>query len=507
MLLAELVSVLAPLQLSGSLQKQITGIVYDSRLVEPGNLFIAVPGFVHDGHDFIAEAAVRGAVAAIISREVLVPEQLTSISVTDSRRAMGVVADLYFGHPSRKLRVIGVTGTNGKTTTTFLIDNLLRMAGHQAGIVGTVHVRAGELRLEAVRTTPEALDLQRWLASMVEADVSHAILEVSSHALALDRVVGCEFDIAVFTNLTQDHLDWHGDMQNYLAAKARLFSGLSSGSKRNKLAIINLDDPVAPLLVRESKVPVITYGIKQAADIRAAEISLTPRGSRFKILQAGKLRGVTSVPTPGYFSVYNALAAIAVASFEGVTWASICDILPESAPVPGRFEPVRAGQPFDIIIDYAHTPDGLENILRTTRDFTSGRVIVVFGCGGDRDRSKRPLMGEVASKLADTVIITTDNPRSEDPRQIVGDILQGIMKSCEVIVDLDRASAIRRAVALAAPGDAVLIAGKGHETYQVFADSIIHFDDKEVAQQAVEVIRNEGMDSRRNSSFDRWGNS
>lgn len=499
MLLADLVSALAPLQTSGSLEREITGIVYDSRLVKPGNLFIAIPGFVDDGHDYLAEAATRGAVATIISREVPVPEQLTSIQVTDSRRALGTVAAKFFRHPSRQLRVIGVTGTNGKTTTTFLIDSLLRKAGYRTGIVGTVHIQIGDAKLESIRTTPESLDLQQLLANMVEAQTSYAVLEVSSHALALNRLAGCEFDVAVFTNLTQDHLDLHGDMQNYLAAKARLISGLDPVGKPHKRAVINTDDAASALLQSVSKVPVITYGIKRPADLQAVEIAITTAGTEFKVMQAGKLLGLTRVPTPGYFSVYNALAAIAVALAEGVSWTAISESLPESQSVPGRFQPVRAGQLFEIIVDYAHTPDGLENILQTARGFTKGRVIVVFGCGGDRDRGKRPQMGRIASKFADVAIITTDNPRSESPHKIAHDILQGVVGQADIVVELDRASAIRRAVSLARPGDAVLIAGKGHETYQVFADRIIHFDDREIAEQAVEVSKHEGMEFERDS--------
>lgn len=495
MLLADLVSALAPLQTSGSLEREITGIVYDSRLVKPGNLFIAIPGFVDDGHDYVAEAATRGAVATIISREVPIPEELTSIRVTDSRRALGTVAAKFFSYPSRKLRVIGVTGTNGKTTTTFLIDSLLSKAGYRTGIVGTVHIRIGDAKQESIRTTPESLDLQQLLANMVEAQTSYAVLEVSSHALALNRLADCEFDVAVFTNLTQDHLDLHGDMQSYLAAKAKLFSGLDPAGKLHKRAVINLDDAASALLQRVSNVPITTYGIKRPADLQAVEIAITTAGTEFKVLQAGKLLGLTRVPTPGYFSVYNALAAIAVALAEGVSWTVISEGLPESQSVPGRFQPVRAGQPFEIIVDYAHTPDGLENILQTARGFTKGRIIVVFGCGGDRDRGKRPQMGRIASQFADIAIITTDNPRSESPLRIAHDILQGVVGQADIVIELDRASAIRRAVGLARPGDAVLIAGKGHETYQVFADRIIHFDDREVAEQAVEVSKHEGMES------------
>lgn len=501
MLLADLVTALAPLQTSGSLEREITGIAYDSRLVKPGDLFVAIPGFVDDGHNYLAEAATRGAVAAITSRAAPIPEQLTSIRVTDSRRALGVVATKFFSYPSRQLRVIGVTGTNGKTTTTFLIDSLLRQAGYRTGIVGTVHIQIGDAKLESIRTTPESLDLQQLLAKMVEAQVSHAVLEVSSHALALNRLGGCEFDIAVFTNLTQDHLDLHGDMQNYLAAKAKLFSGLDPDGKPHKRAIINGDDAAAALLRSVSRVPITSYGIKRPADLQAVEAMVTPLGTEFKVLQAGKLLGLTRVPTPGYFSVYNALAAIAVALTEGVSWAVISESLPESQSVPGRFQPVRAGQPFAIIVDYAHTPDSLENILQTARGFTKGRIIVVFGCGGDRDRGKRPQMGRIASQLADIVIITTDNPRSELPQAIAHDILRGVVGPADITVELDRASAIRHAVSQARPGDAVLIAGKGHETYQIFADRIIHFDDREVAEQAVEVSKHEGMESERDSQL------
>ncbi|NLW16967.1 MAG: UDP-N-acetylmuramoyl-L-alanyl-D-glutamate--2,6-diaminopimelate ligase [Firmicutes bacterium] len=499
MRLADLVTALAPLRMSGSLEREITGIQYDSRLIQPGNLFVAIPGFIYDGHDYLQEAANRGAAAAIVSREVPIPEQLTSILVTDSRRALGIVAAKFLGCPSRKLRVIGVTGTNGKTTTTFLSENILRMAGLRTGLVGTVYIRIGDRELESIRTTPESLDLQHFLAQMVEAEVSHALLEVSSHALVLQRLAGCEFDVAVFTNLTQDHLDFHGDQQNYLRAKAQLFADLDPENRDKKRAIINMDDGASRFLLSVSRVPVTTYGIQQPADLRASDIVVTSAGTEFAVWQMGKSLGRTRVPTPGYFSVYNALAAIAVALNEGVSWSVISTVLPESRPIPGRFQPVRAGQPFDIIVDYAHTPDGLENILQTARGFTKGRVIIVFGCGGDRDRGKRPEMGRIASQLADVVIITTDNPRSESPLKIAHDIMQGVLKQADVRIELDRATAIKRAVGMASPGDTVLIAGKGHETYQVFADRVIYFDDREVAEQAVEVSKYEGLEYRRDS--------
>lgn len=501
MRLADLVTALAPLQMSGSLEREITGIQYDSRLVQPGNLFVAISGFILDGHDYLAEAATRGAAAAIVANEVSVPKQLTSIRVADSRRALGTVAAMYLGNPSKKLRVIGVTGTNGKTTTTFLVDSLLKMAGLITGIIGTVYIRIGNTELASTRTTPESLDLQLLLAKIVEAQGSHSILEVSSHAIALNRLAGCEVDVAVFTNLTQDHLDLHGDMQNYLNTKAKLFADLASGDKPGKLAVINVDDPASALLLSVCNAPVITYGIKQPANLQATDIIVTSKGTEFSVVWNTQRLGRTSVPTPGFFSAYNALAAIAVALAEGVPWPIICAGLPQSQPIPGRFQPVHAGQLFDIIVDYAHTPDGLENILETARGFTKGHVIVVFGCGGDRDRGKRAEMGRIASQLADIVIVTTDNPRSEPPLAIVNDILFGVMGEADVQIELDRARAIQWAVRLARPGDTVLIAGKGHETYQIFADRVIHFDDREVAEQAVtvEVCKHEDMEHRRHS--------
>lgn len=496
MLLAELVKSLAPLQQSGSLDREITGIAYDSREVRPGSLFVAIPGFHVDGHNYLAAAAQKGAAAAVISADVPVPAELSWFKVADTRKALSLLAQTLFDFPARKLRLVGVTGTNGKTTTTLLLHSMFTAAGRGTGLVGTVKVLIGEKEYPVKHTTPEAADLQAYLAEMVAVGSSYAVMEVSSHALVLDRVAGLEFDVGVFTNLTQDHLDLHGTMQDYLEAKARLFSGLSPLGKPRKAAVLNADDGALAYLAERTRVPVLTYGITRPADFQAKDVSFTRDGTRFNLLARGQLERQIRIVTPGLFSVYNALAAIAVATNEGLALAQVADTLEGTPSVPGRFQPVRAGQDFDIVVDYAHTPDGLENILRTARQFAEGRVLLVFGCGGDRDRRKRPMMGEVAHRFADLAIVTADNPRSEDPRQITADILVGMPDHSRVLVLPDRAQAIGAAIRMAAPGDVVVIAGKGHETYQIFRDRTIHFDDREVAKQAVEALKNDGMETR-----------
>lgn len=502
MLLAELVASLAPLQQSGDLLREITGIAYDSREVKPGCLFVAIPGFHVDGHNYLADAAARGAAAAVISRNVPVPPQLTWLQVTDTRKALSLLAQRFFGFPAQKLRLVGVTGTNGKTTTTLLVDHILRRAGHQVGVIGTVKVRIADQEYPVKHTTPEAADLQAYLARMVSSGAGYAVMEVSSHALALDRVAGCEFDLAVFTNLTQDHLDLHGDMQSYLEAKALLFSSLAPAGKPDKAGIVNNDDAAAAFLRQQTRVPLITYGVRQPADWQAGEINFDHAGTRFQLLQRGRRQGWFQVVTPGLFSVYNALAAIAVCSHEGVPLELIRAALAEAPSIPGRFQPVRCGQGFDVVVDYAHTPDGLENILNTARHYATGRVIVVFGCGGDRDRRKRPLMGEIANRLADLAVVTSDNPRSENPDSIAAEILVGMVDRNRVQVELDRAAAIFSVIQQASPGDVVVIAGKGHETYQVFAAETKHFDDREVARQALEARFEDGMDAEGDSRTD-----
>lgn len=495
MQLAELLSVLEPLEIKGSVSQAITGIAYDSRRVKPGHLFIAIPGFSRDGHDFIDEAVVQGARAVVISREVEVPAGLASILVADPRRAMALAAAKFFDYPAQKMRMIGITGTNGKTTTAFFIDKLLRAGGYRTGIMGTLGVRIGS-RLQATsHTTPESLDLQGFLAQMCEADTSHAILEVSSHALALDRALGCEFNIAVFTNFTQDHLDFHGEMLAYLHKKSALFQRVMAEGAG--LAIINADDAVAPFLSAESRVPILTYGMKEGADFQAVDIHSSAAGISFRVKSGSYVSEIIPIPMPGYFNIYNALAAIVVALGEGIAWEQIYQALPQADVIPGRMQAVDGGQPFAVFVDYAHTPAALASVLKTLRSQVTGRLLLVFGCGGERDKGKRARMGQVADLWADLVIITADNPRSEDPARIAKQISETVSAQ-KLIIDLDRASAIQRALRLAMAGDAVLIAGKGHETYQILGDKIIDFDDQRVAQQTLEAIK-DGLESRKNS--------
>jgi UDP-N-acetylmuramoyl-L-alanyl-D-glutamate--2,6-diaminopimelate ligase len=499
MLLAELVHSLALLQQSGSLDREITGIAYDSRQVQPGFLFVAIPGYHVDGHNFLADAATRGAVAAVIQRQVAVPKQLSWVQVADTRKALAILAQVFFGHPARKLRLVGVTGTNGKTTTTLLLHSILSYAGYGVGVIGTVKTIVGKKEYPVKHTTPEAADLQAYLAEMLAARSHYAVMEVSSHALALERVLGLEFDVGVFTNLTQDHLDFHQSMDAYLQAKGRLFSSLHLGHKPNKAAILNADDPALKYLLQQTKVPVITYGLNEEANFQARDIRIGSSGTSFELLVRGQLQGNIWIVTPGLFTVYNALAAISVAVHEGIPLPLIAEALAIAPSIPGRFQPVRLGQEFEVVVDYAHTPDGLQNILTTARQFCSGRVILVFGCGGDRDRRKRPLMGEIANQLADMAIVTSDNPRSEDPQRIAEDTLVGMPDRRRVLIELDRAAAIRLAIGRARAGDVVIIAGKGHETYQIFADRTIHFDDREVAKRALEDRRNDEMGVTDNS--------
>lgn len=474
---------------AGGEDRPIGGLAYDSRQVRPGDLFVCIKGFVHDGHDYAPEAAARGAAALMVER--VLPLPLPQIVVTDCRRAMGPAAARLFGDPSRRLRVIGVTGTNGKTTTTFLIRAMMEAAGGRCGLIGTIEQSVGTRRLSATRTTPESADIQRLLAEMVANGCTAAAMEVSSHGLVLRRTEGTEFDVAVFTNITQDHFDFHRTFAEYREAKAMLFrslvtsAGQQDGVKGNKCGVINADDPNAPYFVAATPVRVITYGLTEGCDVRAKEVQVTPDGVRYTLVSPMGERPVRLRLT-GRFNVYNSLAAIAVGLNEGLDLDRVLAGIEETV-VPGRFEPVSAGQDFSVIVDYAHTPDSLANVLQTARSLTRGRVICVIGAGGDRDRSKRPLMGEVAAQLADYVVVTSDNPRSEEPEAICRDVAEGVRRHAtpyDIVVD--RREGIRRAVGLARAGDLVLIAGKGHETYQEFRDRTVHFDDREEARKALQ---------------------
>jgi UDP-N-acetylmuramoyl-L-alanyl-D-glutamate--2,6-diaminopimelate ligase len=451
---------------------EITGLAFDNRLVQPGFLFFCVPGFTRDGHDFAPDAIARGAVALVVERPLRlgVPE----VVVDDARAAMAAFAARFHGDPTARLRVVGITGTNGKTTSAFLIRELLEAGGVQTALLGTVKSVIGGEEAVLARTTPEAIELQGAFARMLDAGDRACAMEVSSHALELRRADAIHWAVALFTNLTQDHLDFHPTMEDYFLAKRKLFEAGPD------VAVVNVDDPYGRRLAADFDVT--TIGIDHDADVRATDLRSTLTGSTFR-LDGTELH----TPLPGRFNVLNVLGAIAVARALGVDDATIAAALPRAGRVPGRFEPVDEGQGVAVLVDYAHTPDSLDNVLRAARELIqtpNGRVIVTFGAGGDRDRAKRPLMGEAAARWADELIVTSDNPRSEEPQAIVDEILTGIDR--EVRVEVDRRAAIREAIAAARDGDVVVIAGKGHEQGQELAGGEkLPFDDVTEAREAL----------------------
>lgn len=465
----------------------ISGVTDVVQQVRPGYLFVAIRGNRVDGHDLIDEALSRGAVAIVLSRLCTLPESVAWAQVHDTRVVLAHLVANFHGAPAAKLRMVGVTGTNGKTTTAFLIQSILREAGFKVGLLSTVHIDDGEVIEPATLTTPDAPLLYASLARMAENGVNHVVMEVSSHSLVLGRVEAIEYDTAVFLNLTQDHLDLHGTMEAYFGAKAGLFTRLGqAATKHPKAALINTDDEYGRRLVDICPSAVFTYAIDRAADFYAREVRGDSSGAVFCLVTPSGECEVT-ISTPGKHSIYNALAAAGAAWAEGASLTAIARGLARPT-VPGRMERVNAGQPFDVFVDYAHTPDGLDNVLRAARGFTRGRLIVVFGCGGDRDRGKRPLMGEIAARLADQVILTSDNPRTEEASAIVEEILSGITEAhalSKVQVEVSRRQAIRQAIFMAASGDVILLAGKGHENYQIFREETIHFDDREEARLAL----------------------
>ena len=465
----------------------ILALAHDSRKVEPGTLFVCMKGATVDGHSFAAAAVAKGAVAVLAEQEVAGVDTVPVIRTPDVRQAVERIAAWFYGDPSTQLRLVGVTGTNGKTTTTHIIRSIFNRAGRPCGVSGTLHTLIGDRVVPVKNTTPDVLDLQSTLRDMVDGGMKAVAMEVSSHALALGRVAGCEYDTAVFTNMTQDHLDFHQTMENYREAKSLLFRQLvADGSqKANKSAIANIDDPAGEYMLAQTKARRIGYGMSEKADLRAVDIDLRPEGASFRVTGRWGEFAVQSRLT-GLFNVYNMLAAIGVGCAEGIDIPVIQASLAEFEQVPGRFERVDIGRPFSVIVDYAHTPDGLENVLKTAKQFVRGQLIVVFGCGGDRDRTKRPIMGELATRYADRAIVTSDNPRSEDPAFIIGQIMAGITSPearRKTTTESDRRTAIRQALALGQPGDVILIAGKGHENYQILADRTIHFDDREVVRE------------------------
>ncbi|HEX5227286.1 MAG TPA: UDP-N-acetylmuramoyl-L-alanyl-D-glutamate--2,6-diaminopimelate ligase [Bryobacteraceae bacterium] len=468
--------------------KVVRGLEYDSRRVEPGFLFFAFPGARADGREFAQQAIGKGAVAAV--SELPAPEGFRGqwIQVEHGRQALALAARNFYRSSTERLKLTGVTGTNGKTTTTFLIDSVLRAAGFTTALVGTIEYRlAGEIR-PAVNTTPESLDLYRLFDELDRADGSHVTMEVSSHALALGRVYGITFHTAVFTNLTRDHLDFHHTMEDYFAAKRLLFA--PEGSRAPEWAVINADDPYGREIPDAAHT--VRYGFDAGADLRASSLEMNFEGLRMTVAYEGVRRQLTS-PLVGKFNAYNILAACGTALSYGLDWGTITSAIANSPRVPGRFETVQQGQPFLVVVDYAHTDDALRNVISVARELHPKRVITLFGCGGDRDRTKRPLMGQAAAELSDYVVLTSDNPRSEDPLAIINDALVGLRRfDTPHLMEPDRAKGIRAAIREARAGDIVILAGKGHETYQVLKDRTIHFDDREVARDVLRDLGHEG---------------
>jgi UDP-N-acetylmuramoyl-L-alanyl-D-glutamate--2,6-diaminopimelate ligase len=465
---------------------EVGELAYDSRRVERGALFFCVPGEKVDGHEFAGKAVEAGAVALVVERELEV--DVVQAVVPDARAAMAPIAARFFGDPTGDLKVAGITGTNGKTTTAFLLREILESAGVRCGLLGTVKQVVGGVEEEVERTTPEAIDLQRTFRRMVDGGDLVCAMEVSSHALVLHRCDAIEFDVALFTNLTQDHLDFHADMEDYFRSKRLLFE-MEPGT-----AIVNVDDPYGRRLADEFEC--VTFSAAGAeADLAARDVGITALGAAFSV-------GGVPVRTqlPGDFNVANALGAFAAATALGIEPEVAAQGLAQAAPPPGRFEPVDEGQDFSVLVDYAHTPDSLENVLRAARPLTSGRLIVVVGAGGDRDRGKRPLMGRAAAQGSDLAIFTSDNPRSEDPEAIVAEVKAGAGERNGVEAEVDRRAAIALALSRAEPGDAVVIAGKGHEQGQEFENGCkLPFDDREVAREELRRLSGEGRARARRS--------
>lgn len=462
---------------------EVRGIAYDSRKVEPGFVFFAFPGKKADGRAFAAQAMERGAVAVL--SELPQPEGFSGpwIQVEHGRRALALAAREFYGRPDERLGMTGITGTNGKTTTSYLLDSILRQAGKTTGLIGTIEYRMPGQAIAAVNTTPESLDLFKLFADLEAAGGTHATMEVSSHALALGRVYGICFHTAVFTNLTRDHLDFHRTMEEYFAAKCMLFDG--AGAPPPPFAVLNQDDPYGREIRTGAGTEVLRYGLNDDATVRAVNVESGFSGLRFEIRHGGQCFPLTS-SLPGRMNVYNILAAWSAAKTLGIASDVIAAGIAECRSVPGRFEKVDAGQPFLVVVDYAHTDDALRNVISVARSLNPARVITLFGCGGDRDRAKRPIMGDAAGSLSDFVVLTSDNPRSEDPLEIMNDAMVGLCRhDTPYRGEPDREKAIRIALERAKAGDIVILAGKGHETYQVLKDRTIALDDREVARRVL----------------------
>ena len=483
MKLKELIKDIPVLECTADLELEISQIHYDSRKVTEGSLFVAVTGFASDGNRFIPMALSKGAAVVVTAKK---PEgDVPYVLVESDRMALALLGCNFFSHPAKAMTMIGVTGTNGKTSTTLLLKQVLeRTLGAKVGLIGTMANIIGDEEIPTERTTPESFDLQALFARMRDAGCSHVVMEVSSHAVTLERIGGTHFDIAAFTNLTEDHLDFHKTMDAYCDAKADLF-------RRCDKAVINTDDSYAPRMVAAATCPVLTTAVAGAGDLRAENLELLSEGISFTAI-CGEETAQVHLPIPGKFTVYNALTVMGIAKQLGISLADCAEALKTATGVKGRVEVVPTpGMPYSVLIDYAHTPDGLENVLSSVKDFCKGRVIGVFGCGGDRDPMKRPIMGEIGVKLSDIAVITSDNPRTEDPMAIIEDILKGVKQEYgEYIVIEDRRAAIRYAMDIAKKDDIIVLAGKGHETYQEIHGKKYHLDEREEVAAHLQELRN-----------------
>ncbi|QBG46254.1 UDP-N-acetylmuramoyl-L-alanyl-D-glutamate--2,6-diaminopimelate ligase [Verrucomicrobia bacterium S94] len=469
---------------SGDAKVTFEGVVYDSRKVKPGDLFVAVAGHQVDGAEFITQAVAAGASVVVSESCLNLGSGVAHVQVADSRKALAEISAFFYGDLSRKMKVIGVTGTNGKTTTTYMIREILREAGHKTGLLGTVAYEIGGRSIPALRTTPEAPDIHSLFARMDEAGCEYVVMEVSSHALALKRVEGITFSISVFTNLTQDHLDYHHDMETYFDVKAELFRTMEK--KRGGSAVINVDDSWGRRLIGEKQIEaeIVSYGFHEKATASVADASVRVDGTRFHVSTPWGDAAI-HLQLLGRFNIHNALAALCVGGLCGIDLKTVVRALEKIAAVPGRLEAVPNRKHKNVFVDYAHTDDALSNVLSTLREICKGKLVVVFGCGGNRDRGKREKMGRVAATLADFSIVTSDNPRDEEPKTIVADILQGFERQERVEVVLDRRDAIAKGIAMLGRKDVLLVAGKGHETYQEIKGAVIPFDDRETVRELI----------------------
>lgn len=476
------------LEIKGIKNRDITGICYDSRKVTKDNAFVCIVGYETDGHKYITNALEKGASTIVVQKGSAlpsIPEDITVVCVENTRKILAQMGAAFFSHPEKKLKVIGVTGTNGKTTVTTLIKSVLEYEGKNVGLIGTNENVICGRTLSTERTTPESLELFELFDEMVKEDVEYVVMEVSSHSLELYRVWGIEFSVGAFTNLTQDHLDFHGTMENYFNAKNKLFSVSNKG-------VVNADDSWGEKIIENPACPILSFGVDSSGVLSASDIKNSARGVIFNMSYGGNTYTVR-LGIPGKFSVYNALTAIGTLISLDIDIEHIIEALTFAKGVMGRCETVYTNTDYTIIIDYAHTPDGLENIIKTVREFAEGRVITLFGCGGDRDRTKRPIMGEIAAKLSDYCIITSDNPRTEDPEKIIDDIMVGVLRTdCQHKVVVNRREAIKYAMQFAKTGDCVILAGKGHETYQIIGKTKNHFDEREVVAECLEEMKKSG---------------